>query len=200
MRFRYLSATALCDPGEPSGGGIVPPAVPPVAPDDPVEIEGGKVRDLTKYERSLRGRVSAAEAAAAASRQDAEARVAAALAERDTAIAAAHAKAEARLIRAELKAAAVKAGMVDPADLANADVSALKLSEAGDVTGADEFIAALKVAKPHYFADAAAGTRTGTTSQTQAPPKPAAPAGKHVSEMTPAEIATARAALIRRLR
>lgn len=73
------------------------------------------------------------------------------------------AQAQARVIKAEMKALAVKAGIVDIDALALADLSGVKFNEAGDIEGAEAAIEALKKAKPYLFAQ--------TTSSTQAPPK-----------------------------
>ncbi len=70
-----------------------------------------------------------------------------------------------RIIRAELKAEAIKAGMVDLDGLKLADLSKVKLNDAGEVEGADELMKALKEAKPYLFGGAA------NTSNTDTPPK-----------------------------
>ncbi|GAN79785.1 phage scaffolding protein [Acidocella aminolytica] len=170
---------------------------------DPVEIDG-RLREPTRYERSLRGRVSAAEQAARDAQAKAEAAVQAAQQERDAAVAKVRTDGEARLIRAELKAEAVKAGIRDLSDLASVDVSGLKLNEAGDLEGAAEFIAKLKETKAHWFAEAT-GAAKGTTSNTEKAPGQtktigAGGEGKNAREMTSEEYAAAKAALMRRRR
>ena len=74
--------------------------------------------------------------------------------------AAAQTAADQRIIRAELKAEALKAGMVDLDGLKLADLSKVKLNDAGEVEGADALMTELKKSKPYLF-----GT-PGTTSNT----------------------------------
>jgi hypothetical protein len=68
-----------------------------------------------------------------------------------------------RIIKAEMKAHAIKAGIVDIDALALADLSGVKFNDAGEIEGADAAIEALKKAKPYLFAQ--------TTASTQQPPK-----------------------------
>lgn len=124
---------------------------------------------------------TAAEAAAQAAR-DAEAKIAEAAASNN-----------ARLVRAELKAHAIKAGIVDLDGLKLLDTGGIGLNDAGEVEGAEELISKLREAKPYLFADNA--TRA-TTTQTQAAPKPAKHAEKTAAEMTPEEYAAAKARLL----
>jgi Phage minor structural protein GP20 len=88
--------------------------------------------------------------------------------------------AEQRIIRAELKAAAVKAGMIDLDGLKLADLSKVKLGDDGEVVGADELMASLKKSKPYLFG-------TTSTSSTHDAPKPGDQKPKKISEMTDAE-------------
>jgi hypothetical protein len=69
----------------------------------------------------------------------------------DAKIAEASTASQQRIIRAELKASAIKAGMVDLDGLKLADMSTVKLDEAGEVIGADELMESLKKAKPYLF-------------------------------------------------
>jgi hypothetical protein len=93
-----------------------------------------------------------------------------------------------RIIAAELKAQAIKAGMVDLDGLKLLDTSKIGLDDKGDVTVPEDFFAAAKTAKPWLFAEPAkaTGAAAGTTSPAVQAPKPAV-TGKHVSEMTDAE-------------
>lgn len=114
----------------------------------------------------------------------------AAAAERDAKIAEARSQAEQRVIRAEIKAAAIKAGMIDLDGLKMLDLSKVKLDENGDVLGADEVLADAKKAKPYLFGDA-------KTSSTTEPPKPKQPNEKiNALEMNDAEYAAAKAKLL----
>jgi hypothetical protein len=88
--------------------------------------------------------------------------------------------ADQRVIRAELRAAAVKAGMVDLDGLKLADLSKVKLNDQGEVEGAEELMTALKKAKPYLFGEP-------STSSTHRAPGPGENKPKKVSEMTDAE-------------
>ena len=88
--------------------------------------------------------------------------------------------ADQRVIRAELKAVAVKAGMVDLDGLKLADLSKVKLNDQGEVEGAEELMTALKKAKPYLFGEP-------STSSTHRAPNPGDNKPKKVSEMTDAE-------------
>lgn len=122
----------------------------------------------------IEGRLSAAEAAAAKAKADAEGFVSQARQDAD-----------ARVVRAELKAHALRAGIVDLDGLRLADLSTMKLNAAGEVEGAEALLEALKASKPYLFQ--ATGAQTGTTSQTQKPPTPSPSTGKKASDLTEAE-------------
>jgi len=98
---------------------------------------------------------------------------------------------EHRLIHAELKAEAVRAGMVDLDGLKLLDISAARLTEAGDVEGAGALMAQLRRDKPWLFGGA-------SSSATAAPPPAAPPVAKNATEMTDAEYRAARANLLKR--
>lgn len=83
-----------------------------------------------------------------------------------------------RVIRAELKAAAIKAGMVDLDGLKLADLSTVKLNDAGEVEGADALMEAMKKAKPYLF------KKTTSTSHTGRPPEKNVPTRKSAKDMT----------------
>jgi len=91
------------------------------------------------------------------------------------------------VIRAELKAAALKAGMVDLDGLKLADLSNVKLNDAGEVEGADTLMEELKKSKPYLFGSTQNSSNPGT------PPNPKPPTAKKATEMTPAEYAAERA-------
>lgn len=100
-------------------------------------------------------------------------------------------EAESRLIRAELKAEAMRAGIVDLDGLKLLDLSAAKLNASGDVEGAGAMIAQLKRDKPWLFG--------GASSSSPATPPPAQPPRqKRAMEMTDAEYRAARADLLKR--
>jgi hypothetical protein len=101
------------------------------------------------------------------------------------------AETQARLIRAELKAEAVRAGMVDLDGLKLVDTGAVKLSEAGEVEGAAALMRELKRAKPWLFAPA-------SSSSIAAAPPAQPPKQKSAIEMSFEEWQAARAELLRR--
>lgn len=88
--------------------------------------------------------------------------------EADQKVQAAEKAANARIIRAELKAVAIKAGMVDLDGLKLADLSSVVLGEDGEVTGAEDLMAKLKEAKPYLFAEPSKST---TNTEVKVPPK-----------------------------
>ena len=109
--------------------------------------------------------------------------------EADAKVAAAQAAANERIIRAELKAEAVKAGMVDIDGLKLADLSKVKLNETtGEVEGAEALMAELKKSKPYLFGDPGSTSHTGTK-----PPKPGDVVVKKATEMSKEEYAKAKA-------
>ena len=96
-----------------------------------------------------------------------------------------------RLIRAELKAEAVRAGMVDLDGLKLLDTGAVTLSEAGEVEGASALMTQLRRSKPWLFG--------GASSSAAASPPPAhPPRAKLATEMTYDEWQAARAGLLKR--
>ena len=97
-----------------------------------------------------------------------------------------------RLLRAELKAHAVRAGMVDLDGLKLLDTSRLVLNERDEVVGAAELMVETRRAKPWLFG--------GTSSSSAAAAPPAqAPKAKLATDMTETEWRIARAELLRRL-
>jgi hypothetical protein len=97
----------------------------------------------------------------------------------------------AQVIRAELKAEAVRAGMVDLDGLKLVDTSAVTLDERGEVKGAAEVMAAMRRNKPWLFGAV-------SSSSGAAAPAPAAPRARLAGEMTYAEWQAARRELLRR--
>lgn len=95
-----------------------------------------------------------------------------------------------RLVRSELKAVAVKAGIVDLDGLKLLDTSKLKLLDDGTVEGAEQLIEDAKKAKPYLFAT--------STSHTGDPPPPKTPAPANALDMSDADYAAAKKALTKR--
>jgi len=167
------------DPNNPA------PSPPAPKPPEPQTFSAEYVRELREENKGGRLKASEQEAAAKAAKDAATAAEAAAT----TKITEASAAAQQRIIRAELKAAALKAGMVDLDGLKLADLSTVKLNdETGEVEGADALMDAMKKAKPYLFG--APGT-----SNPNPPPKPTDPKAKLAKDMTPEEYAAAKAQL-----
>ena len=154
-----------------------------VPPPEPEVFSKDYVRELRGENASQRVARQAAEAKALAAEEKAT------LAEKtaNEKIEASNKTANERIIRAELKAAALKAGMVDLDGLKLADHTAVKLNDAGEVEGADALMESLKKAKPYLFGSAT------TTSSTTKPPGKTDGKAKQATEMTPEEYAKARA-------
>ena len=106
-------------------------------------------------------------------------------------LATARQESEARSVQAELRAEAVRAGMIDLDGMKLVDLSGVRLDPRGEVIGADEIMADLKRAKPWLFGSASSSTGA-------APPAAQAPRQKLASEMSDAEYRAARAELLKR--
>jgi hypothetical protein len=96
-----------------------------------------------------------------------------------------------QLIRAELKAEALRAGMVDLDGLKLLPPDTVTCDENGTVLGADTAMAQLKNAKPWLF-------HTGNSSSSAQAPPSAPTRPKLATDMTLAEWRSARADLLRR--
>jgi hypothetical protein len=99
-------------------------------------------------------------------------------------------RSEGRLIRSELKAEAIRAGMVDLDGLKLIDLSEVKLGAEGEIDGAPVIMARIKKIKPWLF-----GGSSFSSSAT--PPPVQAPRQKLATEMTDAEYRTAREAIVK---
>jgi hypothetical protein len=99
--------------------------------------------------------------------------------------------AKARLIQAELKAEAVRAGMVDLDGLKLIEPGGVSIDEHGQVLGAPAVMTRLRRDKPWLFQPA------NSSSAAQAPP-PVTTKSRMATDMTLEEWRTARAELIRR--
>lgn len=173
-KFRFDQFVFRAD-GEGDGGNGGNPAPKSTEPET---FSKDYVRELRQESASYRTRAQEAERVAKEATDKAKADSDAATAK----VTEANTAAEQRIIRAEMKAAALKAGMVDLDGLKLADLSGVKLNEAGEVEGADELMAALKEAKPYLFAS------SQSTSQTsQKPPKKDDSKPKTAKDMTDEE-------------
>jgi hypothetical protein len=101
-------------------------------------------------------------------------------------------QARSNLVMSELKAEAVRAGMVDLDGLKLLDTTTVIVGERGDVTGAASLMERFRRAKPWLFGGASSTT-------TAVPPPSQPPRAKKATDMTPEEYRTARAALVRRV-
>jgi hypothetical protein len=106
-------------------------------------------------------------------------------------LATAQAETESRLVRAELKAEAIRAGMVDLDGLKLLDLSHLKLSKSGELENASTVMSRFRQAKPWLF-----GSSSSSSPSTAPPAQP--PRNKLATEMTDVEYRAARAALVKR--
>jgi hypothetical protein len=110
----------------------------------------------------------------------------------EAALARTQAEADSRLIRAELKAEAIRAGMVDLDGLKLLDTSEIRLGANGEVVDAAAILGKLKRAKPWLFAGPASSSAAAN------PPRPEPPRTRHANELSHEEWLQARAALLRR--
>ena len=160
---------------------------PTAKPHEPETFSKDYVRELREENKGWRLKLTDAETKAAES----AAALTKASKDADEKVAGATTAADLRVIRAELKAAALKAGMVDLDGLKLADLSTVKLGADGEIEGADALMEALKKAKPYLFGAA-------SSSYAGDPPKPTDPKPKLAKDMTPAEYSAAKAKLLSR--
>ena len=177
-----MSDPAPTPPPAPPAPLLVPPAPIPPA-NEPQTFSLEYVRELRSENKEWRQKAQGHETEAQRQKGLAEA----AATEATTKITAAAAAAQDRIIRAELKAVAVKAGMVDLDGLKLLDLSTIKLNDAGEVEGAEALLTAAKTAKPWLFG----APPTSTSSPAPVPPV-VPPATKKASEMTDVEYRAAR--------
>jgi hypothetical protein len=109
----------------------------------------------------------------------------------ETALRESRALADRRLMQAELKAEALKSGIIDLDGLKLVDPSDVTIGKDGEVRGADSAIARLRHGKPWLFKDA-------NSSSLAVAPASAPTRNKMATEMTLDEWRIARAALLRR--
>lgn len=171
-RFHPLQAA---EPGAAGGASPAPAAEPETFSREYVtELRGENATYRTKAKEATT-KAELAEAAARRASEEAESRIK----EATTA-------ANERIIRAELKAAAMKMGMVDLDGLKLADLTKVTLNEQGEVEGAETLMTEMRKAKPYLFGAAQRSSTPG------APPPAKAPLAKKATEMTAEEYAAAR--------
>ena len=98
----------------------------------------------------------------------------------------------ARVAQAELKAEAVRAGMIDLDGLKLIDPASLRVTQSGEVEDAASVLARMKREKPWLFGAGASSSAAAN------PPRPEPPRTRHANELSHEEWLSARAALIRR--
>jgi len=98
----------------------------------------------------------------------------------------------AKLARAELKAEAVRAGMIDLDGLRLIDAASIRLNQNGEIEDAASLLARMKREKPWLFGAGASSSAAAN------PPRPEPPRTRHANELSHEEWLSARAALIRR--
>ncbi len=165
----------MADQGNPAPGALETPA-----PKPPETFSREYVHELRQENAGYRLRASEAEKKATEAAEAAK-KAAAEAAEKITATEKAT---QLRVIRAEVKAFAVKAGIVDLDGLQLADLSKITINDTGEIVGAEEAIEALRKAKPYLF--------TKTTSSTEKAPKGTQTAPKKATEMTAEEYRAAK--------
>ena len=157
------------------------PTPAPVAVREPEMFSREYVTEIRNESKGYRLKYQEAEKKAA----DAAELVEKATKERDERIAESQRTANERIVRAELKAEALKAGMIDLDGLKLADLSKVKLLDDGEIEGAEALMEELKKAKPYLFGSA-------STSSTEKRPTASDNQPKLATQMTKEEYAAAR--------
>lgn len=173
MQHRLMNA----DPVDPGPGAPSPTPAPTPSPAKET-FSREYVQELRQENASYRTRAieaehkaQEAEAKATKAAEDADAKVKKATDDFEAKSKETHTAAEQRIIRAELKAEALKVGMVDLDGLKLADLSTIKIDEKGEVQGAAELLTALKEAKPYLFKVPATSTSHPGNPPPKDPPK-----------------------------
>jgi hypothetical protein len=193
MQARLMSPDGDGGGGDGGGGGSPSPSPAPAPSPSP---NTGKEVFSREYVTELRGenasyrtraidaerKAQEADARATKAAEEAEARVKKATEEADAKVKETHTASEQRVIRAELKAVAIKAGMVDLDGLKLADLSTIKIDDKGEVVGAEDLMKALKESKPYLFTAATSSSSSGT------PPPKGKPAPFDARTATPEEL------------
>lgn len=147
-----------------SGGGGGGASTPPASTGQAQTFSAEYVRELREENRSWREKYQTLKGENATLKEAAEK----ASKDADGKVTAAEKAANDRILRSELKAHAVKAGLVDLDALKLADLSKVKLNDQGEVEGAEDLFKGLKEAKPYLFGQAS--TSTPATPPASTPP------------------------------
>ena len=131
---------------------------------EPELASSGPQRDRDETERRLRDELASLRAQASEAQTT-----------HDAALAQLRSESEARVIRAELRAEAVRSGIIDLDALRLVDAGGVKVGDDGEVTGVEAVIKAFKKAKPYLFAKSETPVSMVTTSAPARTPAPAAP-------------------------
>jgi len=110
----------------------------------------------------------------------------------EAALASVQAQAREKLIRAELKAEAIRAGMIDLDGLKLLDLTQISVDQNGDVVDPTGIFSRLRRTKPWLFGGGASSSAAAHA------PKPEPPRPRQASELSHEEWRAARAALIKR--
>lgn len=167
---------------EPANPDNNPPTPTPTPAPKPEVFSREYVTELRQESASYRTKAQELEAATKTATEAATK----AQQEADAKVTATEKAANDRIIRAELKAEAIKAGMIDLDGLKLADLSKVSLNDKGEVVGAEEMLKDLKELKPYLFSN------PQSSSNPNPPPAPKPNEPKHASEMTKEEYAAAR--------
>lgn len=97
-----------------------------------------------------------------------------------------------RVLQSELKAEAIRLGMVDLDGLKLLNTDEIRLNEAGEIADISAVLERLRVAKPWLFG------RAASSSAAAHPPRPEPMRARHANELTHEEWVAARAVLLRR--
>jgi hypothetical protein len=149
----------------------------PAPTQDPQTFSREYVHELREENKTWRQKAQGHETAA----QQAKAEADKFRADAEKIVAEARSAADQRVIRAELKAAAVKAGIIDLDGLKLLDTSGVKIGEDGEVAIPADFFDNAKKSKPYLFGQ--------STSQTQSPPRQDPPKRKSAKEWSDEEMA-----------
>jgi len=179
MLLGFGLVRSYVDDPEGGGGNVNPPANTPA----PRELFSREyVSEVREEAKTWRLKAQGSEATI---KEQAE-KIAAAEAAANERVTAAEKAANDRVLRAELKAVAVKAGIVDMDALKLLDLSKVKLNEDGTIEGADALFEEAKKSKPYLFGEP-------STSSTQKTPKPVTGEKVDVRKQTPEEYAASKA-------